>query len=129
MSEDVPRPKPSESDESLPDPLEEERIKTFIKVREIKEEDKDALRELAKFSNQLIILHLHNLFNGSKERSLPELEREIDSVKRSIKEADGDQKLINKYQEVLDLLEVVKPFAEKYHWTTCYNMIRVFEDR
>lgn len=93
--------------------LEDRDVQKFIKFRKIDEADFGLLERLSEFPSSLFF-EFHNFFNGNKDSSLPELEGLIGSYD------EGERK---------EFAKVLAQFAGSYHWTTCYNLIRLFENR
>jgi len=94
--------------------LLEPELKRLIEKRGIRPEDLPAIEELSVYPNELIILLLHNHFNSNKERSAEELERIIGYTN------DPDH---------LRVYELFRQMLSSYDWATCYNLVRVLEER
>jgi len=88
-------------------------VKKFIEFREIKDEDLLLLEALAQTSFDLII-EFHNFFNLLHDRSLTQLERQLENIR-------DDQ------EERRQFLSLLADFIQKYDWTVASNLIRVLE--
>jgi len=113
MSEREPR------GEEKPSVLEEEDIKKFIERRQIRPEDFYLIETLARFPTDLVIGDLHNMFNVHHGKSPGEIRKILSLAK------EGSLHYVKRKT----LLETILQFAEKYDWATCYNLVRILEDR
>ena len=95
--------------------LDEEDFRDFVEFREINSEDIKILESLSLFPKKLFV-EFHNFFNLSKDKSLFLL----DAQRQNIEPEKTERK---------EFIGLLYQFAEKYDWTTCWNMIRVFERR
>ncbi len=98
--------------------IEEPDIREMLERRQIKSEDWPLVEELATMPKNLLIDNFHNWFNDSREKTAREIEIQLNNPE--IYKMDDAKR---RYWEVW------LHFAKSYHWTACYNMVRVLERR
>ena len=98
-----------------------EKFAEFLEDRKIAPSDYSLINNLTAFPPEEFITLLHNHFNTYHERSLQELDAQINFWLQKPDQAAAQKKI--------SLLQNFKVFAEKYDWATCYNLERILEDR
>lgn len=91
--------------------LTEQEIQKFIANREIQTEDLSILEKLGDFPLKFF-QNYHNYFNLLKERSVAQLENDINH------QDDPEQK---------EFMELLLEFTKKYNWAGSWNLISVFK--
>jgi hypothetical protein len=89
-----------------------EPFQDFIKFREFKEDDFEAIQQLSVISRDTLIKFFHNYFTGSKDRSLKNLQLDIKTWEN---------------QEAITAANVYIRILEKYDWQTAHNLNRILE--
>lgn len=89
-------------------------VREFIDFRGINEEDWVKMEELATIPKDLLITEMHNFFTFGKENSAKELERLLAGTEDN---------------EIKRLYGLFLHFAKKYHWTACWHLVTVLEQR
>ena len=97
-----------------PSMLEEPEIQKFVTKRNIQTEDFPLIEGLGQFPRDIIIEHFHNIFNTHREKSMEALRQYSLHLR--------DKRMEPAYK-------VFSVLIERYGWATCYNLVRILEER
>lgn len=120
--------KESEEKKDIP-LLEEEDIKDFLELREIKKEDQEMIEKFGVFPQKFFI-EFHDLFNTirSSKYQIQGLEGNIKELEKKHEQED-DEKRMDEIAEEIEFQKLLITFLKKYDPIALIHLMRVFEER